>query len=177
MHDRQRLNDGGGCRINFALGQTLPVGFGEIDHGQYDAPKPCIACGGAMMVRASLFRDLGGFDARFDPFGPEDIDFSLRLKKAGYRALYVPAAVAYHEVSHTFGAGYSEDYARHKARHWLLLLRRHASFWQKMSFFLVGGPVLAARVLWREGAKGNWRAFLGLMRGLLDFVEAKRAAR
>jgi len=37
--DPQRLNDGGGCQINFVLGRTRPVGFGEIDRGQYDKPK------------------------------------------------------------------------------------------------------------------------------------------
>jgi GT2 family glycosyltransferase len=177
MYDRHRLNDGGGCHINFALGQTRPVGYGEIDQGQYDTVKPCIACGGAMMVRADLFGQLGGFDTNFDPFGPEDIDFSIRLVKAGYRALYVPSAMAYHEVSHTFGEGYGEAYARHKLRHWLLFLRRHASAWQKLTFFLIGGPYLTARVFLREGTKGNWRALIGLFRGLLDFFETSKAVR
>jgi len=172
MHDRQRINDGGGCRINFALGRTRPVGFGEVDRGQHDTPKPCVACGGAMMVRAGIFNQLGGFDALFDPFGPEDLDFSLRLAKAGYQALYVPQAVAYHEVSHTFGEGYSEAYARHKSRHWLLFARRHASPGQKLGFFLVGAPYLVARVIMREGGKGNWRAFRGLLRGMLDFFRS-----
>ena len=172
MHDRQRINDGGGCRINFALGRTRPVGFGEVDRGQHDTPKPCVACGGAMMVRTSIFNQLGGFEALFDPFGPEDLDFSLRLTKAGYYALYVPEAMAYHEVSHTFGEGYSEAYARHKSRHWLLLMRRHASPGQKLGFFLVGAPYLVARVIMREGGKGNWRAFRGLLRGMLDFFRS-----
>jgi GT2 family glycosyltransferase len=143
MHDRERLNDGGGARINFLLWQVTPVGYGEIDHGQYDTIKPCIACGGAMMVRTDLFQQLGGFDMTFNPFGPEDLDFSLRLQKAGYKALYVPEAMAYHVVSHTFGAGYSEDYARHKSRHWFNFMRRHASSGQKLGFFCLGESLMA----------------------------------
>jgi GT2 family glycosyltransferase len=45
-----------------------------------------------MMVRADIFQQLNGFDPLFGPFGPEDLDFSLRLQKAGYLALYIPQA-------------------------------------------------------------------------------------
>ena len=65
MDDKRRLNDGGGCNINFVLGQTVPVGYGEIDKGQYDTVKECVACGGAMMIRADLFQQIGGFDSGF----------------------------------------------------------------------------------------------------------------
>jgi GT2 family glycosyltransferase len=170
MGDRERLNDGGGARINFLLWQVTPVGYGEIDQGQYDTVKPCISCGGAMMVRTEIFQQLGGFDMTFNPFGPEDLDFSLRLQKADYKALYIPQAVAYHVVSHTFGAGYSEDYARHKSRHWFNLMRRHASPWQKLGFFCLGAPYLVIRIVLREGRKGNLGALRGILRGVFDHL-------
>ena len=177
MDDPQRLNDGGGCQIQFWRGRTLPVGYGEIDAGQRDEAVECVACGGAMMVRASIFQELGGFDATFDPFGPEDLDFSLRLRKAGYRALYVPRAMAYHEVSSTFESGqYTEKYAQNKTRNWLVFMLRHAPGHEKVVFLLFAVPVLALRVLVREGRSGNLGAFRGLARGLLDFLRRKRAA-
>ena len=169
MNDRLRLNDGGGAKINFVLWQITPVGFGELDRGQYDTARPCVSCGGAMMVRTDVFKQLNGFDAIFDPFGPEVLDFSLRLQKAGFRPLYVPRAVAYHAVSHTFGEGYHEEYARHKARHWFAFMRRHASMAEQLGFFLYGIPVLLVRVALREGRKGNFAAILGLARGILDY--------
>lgn len=167
MHDHSLLNDGGGAQISFVFWRVKPVGFGEVDHGQYDAPCPCIACGGAMMVRSDVFQLLDGFDPLFGPFGPEDLDFSLRLQKAGYKALYIPKAVSYHKVSHTYGEGYSEEYARHKSRHWLLFMRRHASLGQKIAFFLVGAPILAVQVFIREARRKNLRAFRALIQGLL----------
>jgi GT2 family glycosyltransferase len=172
MHDRQRLNDAGGAKINFVLWQITPVGFGEIDRGQHDTIEPCVSCGGAMMVRTDVFKQLNGFDPIFDPFGPEDLDFSLRLQKAGYRAFYVPQAIAYHVVSHTFGEGYHEEYARHKSRHWFNFMRRHASFTQQIGFFLFGAPVLLIRVILREGRKGNFGAIRGLIRGVLDISKS-----
>lgn len=171
MHDRSLINDGGGARISFVFWRVKPVGFGEPDRGQYDTPHPCISCGGAMMVRADVFQKLNGFDPLFGPFGPEDLDFSLRLQKLGYKAMYIPKAVGYHQVSHTFGEGYSEEYARHKSRHWLLFMRRHASFSQKLAFYLFGAPILAIQVFIREGKRGNLRAVRGLIQGILHMKE------
>ncbi|HEU4531279.1 MAG TPA: glycosyltransferase family 2 protein [Steroidobacteraceae bacterium] len=178
LHDPKRINDGGGCRINFWLGRTDPVGFREIDRGQCDAMAPCVSCGGAMMVRADVFERLGGFDSLFDPFGPEDIDFSLRLQAAGYRALYVPGALAYHEVSHSFeGGDYTATYAHAKARHWLRFLRRHGSPLQQAGFLLVGAPLIALRMVFRELARGNPGALTGSARGLIQAVRDWRGAR
>lgn len=167
MHDQNRINDGGGARINYVLWQITPVGYGQIDQGQFDQIRPCNSCGGAMMVRVDVFQELGGFDMAFNPFGPEDLDFSLRLQQAGYQALFVPQAVAYHTVSHTFGSGYSEEYARHKSRHWLIFMRRHASLPQKAAFYLIGAPYLAVRVFLREARRGNLGAIRGLLQGML----------
>ena len=34
--DPERINDGGGCNVQFWLGRSRPVGYGEMDHGQFD---------------------------------------------------------------------------------------------------------------------------------------------
>jgi hypothetical protein len=166
-HDRSRINDGGGARIDFTFWQVKPVGVGELDRGQYDTPRTCISCGGAMLVRADLFAQLNGFDPLFGPYGPEDLDFSLRLQKRGYKAMYIPQAVGYHQVSHTYGADYSEEYAQHKSRHWLAFMRRHATPAQKAAFFFFGAPILAVRVFIREARRGNLGAVRGLVAGIL----------
>jgi len=127
-------------------------------------------------VRTDVFEALGGFDTTFNPFGPEDLDFSLRLSKAGYRAIFVPDAVAYHEVSHTFGAGYSADYARHKIRHWLFFMRRHASRPKILAFLCLTAPWLLARALLREAARGNFSVFTGFAKGMADAGRAWRQA-
>lgn len=163
----ERLNDGGGCDLRFWLGSTRPVGYHEIDRGQRDTPVQCISCGGAMMVRRALFEALGGFDERFTPFGPEDLDFSLRLQESGWEAWYMPAAMGFHDVNHTFGAGgYTEDYAHHRAKHWMTLMRRHASPLDWLGFVIIGAPLIIGRVALREARKGNlWSALKGLARG------------
>lgn len=169
------LQDGGGCRITFWLGQTVPVGVGEEDRGQRDRITECVSGGGAMMVRTALYQALGGFDEIFNPFGPEDIDFSLRLRRLGHRALYVPTAMAYHAVSHSFEpGGYSTKYAKLKAQHWLRFLRRHGTPLQKAAFYGAGMPLLALKLLVREGRKGNLGAVAGSVRGVIASLRRGR---
>ncbi len=176
--DRSRLNDGGGAQINFMTWQVVPVGYNEVDNGQYDQVRPCISCGGAMMVRTEIFQRLGGFDLTFNPFGPEDLDFSLRLQKAGFKALYIPDAMGFHTVSHTFGKGYTEAYARHKSRHWLAFMKRHATNWQKAGFWLFGAPIMGIKIIIREGKRGNLGAIRGLIAGIFDsFGSTNQAAK
>ena len=162
-----RINDGGGSRIVFWRGSTDPVGFKELDRGQCDQQTECVSCGGAMMVRRDLFESLGGFDEVFSPYGPEDIDFSLRLKATGMRALYNPEAVALHAANHTWGKeGCSATYAQSRVRHWLRFLHRHASPAQKAAFYLLGAPRIALRMVFRELRGGNVAALVGSVRGL-----------
>jgi GT2 family glycosyltransferase len=172
QHDPTILNDGGGCDISFWLGSTRPVGIDEVDRGQYDTVRDCVSCGGAMMVRAELFQQLGGFDSAFDPFGPEDLDFSLRLKKRGHRALFVPAAVAHHAVSGTFQGGKeSPVYTQKRIAHWLRFLRRHGSPAEQLAFFLIGVPYRAIRMTSRAIRSGNTGIIKG---GLLALGELRR---
>lgn len=168
LHEPDRINDGGGCIINFWLGRTLPVGYRQIDRGQCDEPAPCIACGGSMMVRAALFEELGGFDPAFNPFGPEDLDFSLRLQRRGFKALYNPGAVALHEVGSTFARS-SEDagaYAAARTRIWLRFLHRYGTPVQRAGFVAIGAPLLAARLAGRELLRGRPAQAFGALRGV-----------
>jgi GT2 family glycosyltransferase len=169
LHEPERINDGGGCQINFWLGRTLPVGYRQIDRGQCDQQAPCISCGGSMMVRARLFEELGGFDPVFNPFGPEDLDFSLRLQRRGYKALYNPQAVALHEVGSTFARA-SRDagaYAKARTEIWLRFLNRYATIMQRVGFMAIGAPLLAARLAGRELQQGRLRGALGSVRGIV----------
>lgn len=52
--------------------------------------------GAFFLVRRILFDAIGGFDKRFFVY-LEDLDFSLRARKAGWRSFYLADAQAYHE--------------------------------------------------------------------------------
>ncbi|MHB8647900.1 MAG: glycosyltransferase [Thermomicrobiales bacterium] len=58
-----------------------------------------------LVVRAALFRSLGGFDARYAPAYYEDADLCMRLREAGYAVMYVPRAVVIHAEHGSSGQG------------------------------------------------------------------------
>lgn len=68
----------------------------ETDNGQYDTVAQVFwATGAALMVRAEVFREVGGLDSRFFAH-MEEIDFCWRLRSRGYGIVCIPSAVVYH---------------------------------------------------------------------------------
>ncbi len=68
----------------------------ERDDGQYDYPCEVLwATGAALMVRASIYNNVGGLDARFFAHN-EEIDLCWRLRLLGYRIFCLPESVVYH---------------------------------------------------------------------------------
>lgn len=52
--------------------------------------------GAAIMIRSSLWQELGGFDTRYSPAYCEDSDLAFEVRKAGYKVLYQPKSVVVH---------------------------------------------------------------------------------
>ena len=52
---------------------------------------------GNASLRAEVLREVGGFDESFGIYGNEDVELSLRLRKAGVELGYDPEALAYQE--------------------------------------------------------------------------------
>ena len=68
----------------------------EKDHGQYDTPANVLWCSGAcLMVRASLWKALGGLDERFFAH-MEEIDLCWRMQLRGWKVTVVPESYVYH---------------------------------------------------------------------------------
>jgi GT2 family glycosyltransferase len=90
-------------RINSAGIQQLPnfywrdVGFGEKDSGQYDTEREVEGlCWAAVLFRRECLEDVGPIDEDFVMYF-EDVEFSKRCHKRGWKMLYTPAAIAHHE--------------------------------------------------------------------------------
>ncbi|NPV66092.1 MAG: glycosyltransferase family 2 protein [Anaerolineae bacterium] len=78
-------------------------GVWQKDTGQYDREEYVFgACGGALAIRRQVLETIGLLDDDFF-FSAEDVDFAWRAQLAGYRCIYVPRAVVYHQLAATGG--------------------------------------------------------------------------
>jgi O-antigen biosynthesis protein len=86
----------------------------ELGHAideQVDRLYPAFyAGGGSSAYDRKKFLELGGFDALLRPFYYEDSDLSYMAWKRGWKVLYAPGSVVYHEHRGTIGKKFSNDY-------------------------------------------------------------------
>lgn len=145
----------------FPDGQNRGRGTGERDRGQYDRQEEVLWPDGcAAMYRKSMLDQIGGFDEDLFAYG-DDAELGLRARIAGWRCLYVPAAVVRHRRGSTLGEG-------NPAR--VTLIERNRILLAAKLFpwsLLVWNPVffaarLAAGLSTAVSGQGDFQAFPGI---------------
>lgn len=103
-----------GIRATRSARRVPEVEEGERDQGQYDSRTDVLAVGTAgALVRRSVWDALGGLDPFLGPFG-DGLEFSRRVRRAGYRVVVAPAAVVRHARS-GLGTTPERTYARRRS--------------------------------------------------------------
>jgi len=115
-----------------------------------DVEQPAAAM---LMVRHSVWREIGGFDEGFFPLWFEDVDFCRRLAGLGYRLRYVPEVVG----KHTGGHSILQLTVEMRQFYWYgSLLRYSARQFRPIAFRAVCLAVVTGSLL-RMMAAGVWR--------------------
>ncbi len=74
-------------------------------------PFPCFyGGGGSCAFDRNKFLELGGFDELLKPFYLEDTDLGYMAWKRGWKVLYAPKSIVYHEHRGTIGKKFSQAY-------------------------------------------------------------------
>jgi GT2 family glycosyltransferase len=164
-----------GSTVNLWTGTFRHVGYGEVDNGQFDSvTEPGFATGCCFLIRADLLKKLGGFEERFFIYA-EDLDLSVRCRKAGYRIVLNPRAKLWHKESGTMAKD-TRDGHRAKttarqhylmARNGIYVVRRNASLAQKV----ISYPICALRVgkrFMQRLLERDWESARSTARALVD---------
>ncbi|HSR53398.1 MAG TPA: glycosyltransferase family 2 protein [Acidobacteriota bacterium] len=118
-----RILDWEGERIDFNgsslqyLGFALQEDIGRLADEVSAQDEVLFPCGGAMLVRRSVFLELEGFDPDYFAIF-EDVDFGWRLWVSGYRVAFAPRSLVYHRGHGTF--------TRHANQRMRYLMHRNA---------------------------------------------------
>jgi hypothetical protein len=95
LYGRKGIIDGIGGEL-YLCGRVKPIGTREVDSGQYNHIREDVDyIGGAMVLTRTALEKTGLFDPGFYLFS-EDIDLCFRIRKNGYKVVYVPNAIIFH---------------------------------------------------------------------------------
>jgi len=140
-------------------GSSKQRGHGRLPEDFPVTEEALMASGSAALYRRAMLEEIGGFDDDFFLYC-EDTDLGLRARWAGWKCLYVPAAVVEHHYSHSAGRA-SPVKAYYVERNRLFVLIKN--FPGRM---LLAAPFVAlARYLWHawyilqgQGSAARFRA-------------------
>jgi len=121
-------------------------------------------CGAAMLVKRSFLEEAGPFDAKLKAYY-EDVELGWRAHLLGYRAVYVPRAVALHHFSLSMGAFPSRKvYLAERNRIRLMAkyfqaetMRSCRWVWLRLYLMRLREVWSDPEMAWRERADHTWR--------------------
>ena len=142
-------------RVNLWFMSALPTTGGQVDQGQFDHVREVDNLAGcALLVSAEAIREVGLLDPDYFAYY-EEVDWSLRIRKAGYKVVFVPHAIVYHKGGASLGRAEPSLIAYYKIRNLILFMRKHAHWGQWVTFL----PTLFGIVLFRIGRAAIHRDF------------------
>ncbi|GAC1331553.1 MAG: glycosyltransferase family 2 protein [Candidatus Dormibacteria bacterium] len=98
----------------------------NLVHAGYDREQELLnGTGACLLVRASAFRQVGGFDERFFMYG-EDLDLCRSLRQAGHPGRYLPAARVTHVKGESTRQRSGEMLVEFHRAMWLYYLKHEA---------------------------------------------------
>jgi GT2 family glycosyltransferase len=155
----------------------------RIDNGISDL-YPCFyGGGGSCAFDRKKFLELGGFDSLLAPFYLEDTDLGYMAWKRGWKVLYQPKSVVYHEHRGTIGKRFTEKQIQAALKkNFILFCWKNIHDWNKLVshlFFTYAGALVSLGFgdeLGRPNLAGLWKAFLSLPPALRSRWRARSLA-
>jgi len=97
-------------------------------------PYPCFyGGGGSCAFDRKKFLELGGFDPLLAPFYLEDTDLGYLAWKRGWKVLYQPASIVYHEHRGTIGKRFRDHYIQSVLKkNFLLFTWKNIHEWSRL---------------------------------------------
>lgn len=142
--------------LNPITARNATIGQYEEDKGQYSQPRQTpYAHGAAMMLRREVVEKAGLMPEEFFLYY-EELDWSEKIRKAGYEIYVEPQATIFHKESVSTGKA-SPLKTYYLTRNRILFVRRNAPWWQQFLFFVyvicLMIPKNVITMLWRNERK------------------------
>lgn len=171
-YDQKDVLWSAGARIDMRWGRPSLIGRNERDRGQYDSERLVDYLDGcAFLASRQMCEQVGLMDPIYFVYF-EDSDWSIRMRHAGFKIVYTPAARAWHKVSATSqpGGNRSPFQAYYHIRNHLLFLSRYGRITllkQLELAAMVGYNLLKALVNYQRDVS------IARIRGIADYYRGR----
>lgn len=144
------------------------IGFGEPDRGQYQTPHATPYChGAAMMLRRETIERVGPMPEAYFLYY-EELDWCVRIARAGYLLWYEPEATVFHRESRSTGQN-SPLRTYYLTRNRLLFAWRNLQGARRWLSILYQTTVAVPKACLAAVLKGDRQNASAALRGCLDF--------
>lgn len=135
------------------------IGVDDVDRGQFDEQKEIdFATGACICIASKVFEKIGLFNEKYFMYF-EDVEFSLRALRAGFKVIYSPKTYLWHKVAQGSSVGSNlNDYFITRNR--LLFGMKYANLRTKLALIKESLGFLVAGRKWQK-------------RGVIDFMQGK----
>ncbi len=146
------------------LGRNKMIGKSEKDLGQHDVAADLpYGHGAAMMISRTALNTCGPMPEDFFLYY-EELDWSARFTKMGFKIRYIPEAVVLHKESASVGKG-SPMRTYYMTRNRVWFMKRQAPLFSKMVFYAFFYLVAFPKNLFQRVFKGQWDQAGSVLRG------------
>jgi GT2 family glycosyltransferase len=150
-------------RLNLWTGIYSNPVFNALDNGQFDREIEMDAASSCcLLVPAAILRAVGNFDPRYT--WNEDVDWSLRCRRAGFRLIFLPSGKVWHVCSVSSNKQPRASIRYLLTRNQLWTLRKISSPWQMASVALIY-PFRAILRIGSMAMRGQWNGIPAELRG------------
>ncbi|MDO8549655.1 MAG: glycosyltransferase family 2 protein [Ignavibacteria bacterium] len=160
----------GGMSVNLFTGKIVNIGGGKKDEGQYDQSKFISSCGGLCLVSNELISKVGLFDENFNPYGWEDVDFSIRAKEKSFKIFYNHRAIIYHKGGKKGRGKAVDEYEFYKVKNYFYLIKKHANILQLITIFSVL-PFKTLILILKQLTRGEYKIVYTHFRSFLSLFK------
>lgn len=139
-------------------------GVDEVDTGQYDQISETeFATGCCLLIKKEVIEKVGFLDEKYFLYY-EDIDYSMRVKKAGFKVMYYPENYIWHKNASSSGKPGSPVHIYYQTRNRLYFGFKYASLRLKKSLIIDSLRLIRKGGLYKRAVIDYYLGRMGKMR-------------
>lgn len=166
-----------GGTFNYWTGRNGHVGYKKSDNGAWDtAGEMEFISGCALLASRNAWRNIGCFDELLFVYS-EDVDWSLRARKAGFKLFYEPRAVVWHRESFSIQRNrWQASQLYYNTRNPMVVMWKQGRWWHWATFLPHHAALSCKRIL-QALLRRDWTSIVKIIEGIRDFPALARQAK